>query len=86
MQREFNEQIKSGECLLPFSSLSFVLPLGILETKIKLYTTSCLVVYMRVKLALTLRVEHIQTYGNKVLRRIFGSNRRPKKTVKRGAP
>jgi hypothetical protein len=70
--------IKFRECLLLFSTKSFVYPSHIKNLKIKIYKTVILpvVLYGCETWSLTLREEHrLRVIENRVLRRIFGPKR-----------
>jgi hypothetical protein len=72
-QRE-KEQTKFGECFLPFSSESFIIPSAVQKCK-RVYKTIILpvVLYGCETWSLTLREEHrLRVFENRVLRRIFG--------------
>jgi hypothetical protein len=70
--------IKFRECLLSFSSISFVSPSHIRKLKIKIYETVILpvVLYGCGTWSLTLREgQRLRAFENRVLRRIFGPKR-----------
>jgi hypothetical protein len=73
LPQQNEKQIKFEECLIPFSSESFIFPSLTKNIKIKMHKT--VIVHVTVVFSHTKIRTEIRVFENRVLRRIFGHGR-----------